>query len=488
MEPPPKRKTSPSLVANPFIKRRNLEWRISPPPLRSADRRRQQSASTPSTHTDGNPSMPEAGEPKTTPAAAAAADAVTAPTSTHTPAPSPPTSTSAAIEAGRLQISDHLTHFLHTLTLALSSRLPSPASLPLLPLPAYGSLFASALGSPRGAHFVVHQHDHPVAGPHYDLRLQINPTSSASWAVMYGLPGDPGAARKKVRNASETRVHCLWNHLVETGSAETGSLVVWDTGTYEVVEPPLLESSQGNDEDEEGVEGEEAGPTQQEKLARAFARRKIRVRLNGARLPRGYVVYLRLTREEDAAGRARADRTTAAAAEGRLRKRRRKKTVAAPETSSSESAGEEDGDSEHYDDGSAKVSAEEAARLSATERELRELEDEEVRRTNAYPGASNTIGSVHQRKWFLSIDREASGLVKRKGEGGKVVWVKEGEDQDASKREDGNGEDNRYQYPFYVRGPEHERSVLTGRLGAEVLQDEGVVGFVGRKGWRPVLG
>jgi hypothetical protein len=36
--------------------------------------------------------------------------------------------------------------------------------------------------------------------------------------------------------------------------------------------------------------------------------------------------------------------------------------------------------------------------LSAIERELRELEDKEVRRTNAYPGASNTIGSVHQQR------------------------------------------------------------------------------------------
>ena len=38
---------------------------------------------------------------------------------------------------------------------------------------------------------MIHQHDHPIAGLHYDLRLQINETSSASWAIMYALPGDP---------------------------------------------------------------------------------------------------------------------------------------------------------------------------------------------------------------------------------------------------------------------------------------------------------
>lgn len=41
--------------------------------------------------------------------------------------------------------------------------------------------------------------------------------------------------------------------------------------------------------------------------------------------------------------------------------------------------------------------------------------------------------------------------------------------------------------PFYVRGPEVERSVVTGRLGREVLEDEGVEGFVPRRGWRAVL-
>lgn len=63
--------------------------------------------------------------------------------------------------------------------------------------------------SPHGHHFVVHQHDHPVAGPHYDLRLQFSESSSISFAIMYGLPGDPNSKRLS-RNAIETRVHNLW--------------------------------------------------------------------------------------------------------------------------------------------------------------------------------------------------------------------------------------------------------------------------------------
>lgn len=122
---------------------------------------------------------------------------------------------------------------------------------------------------------------------------------------------------------------------------------------------------------------------------------------------------------------------------------------------------------------------------SAVERELRELEDDKVRATNAYPGASNTIGSVHQRKWYLSLDRVACGFVKDRGR-----WVDdtsrhdEDSDEDSASRQ---GVAQRLSYPFYVHGSETERSVVTGRLGLDVLRDEGVTDFLQRKGWKPVL-
>jgi uncharacterized membrane protein len=38
-----------------------------------------------------------------------------------------------------------------------------------------------------------------------------------------------------------------------------------------------------------------------------------------------------------------------------------------------------------------------------------------------------------------------------------------------------------------VLGREVERSVVTGRLAGEILADEGVDGFVPRRGWRGVV-
>lgn len=115
----------------------------------------------------------------------------------------------------------------------------------------------------------------------------------------------------------------------------------------------------------------------------------------------------------------------------------------------------------------------------ATEREIEEREDEEVRRTNAYPGATNSIGSVHQRRWYLSMDRYASGFrPQRREEGSKGdrrEWVRRWEEGKLLGFE-----------PFFVMGREVERSVFTGRTADEVMADEGVSSFVGRKGWRPV--
>jgi hypothetical protein len=113
-----------------------------------------------------------------------------------------------------------------------------------------------------------------------------------------------------------------------------------------------------------------------------------------------------------------------------------------------------------------------------------EDEDEKTRLTNAYPGATNSIGSIHQRRWFITLDRANSGFEPRTtGPPGdrKKTWVrKRNEDEDDPEALLGFD-------PFYVRGPEVERSVVTGRTGYEVLEDEGVEGFVPRRGWRPVL-
>ncbi|KAL0935126.1 uncharacterized protein CTRU02_209717 [Colletotrichum truncatum] len=434
-----KRPRSPELISNPFIKKCNLEWSLDIPSHPQADEEQKDDEEA-----GGGPSL------------------------------------SAALESGAATHRDPAAHFFaHLAGAALE---PYPKDTPRLPPAEFRHLFERSVGSDRGAHFVVHQHDHPVAGTHYDLRLQVNGASSVSWAVMYGLPGDPNSKRLN-RNATETRVHCLWNHVVETGSAETGSLVIWDCGTYEVlprVRPGVVDPDSGGEEAEEEEREDENEGTEQEKLARAFRERKIRVRLRGWRLPRDYVLNLRLTKGEDAEGRRKSARAL-----GKPRRRRRrggigeKAAAAAVETSSDDDDEEEEQRLGETDVVPEPGGGEGEKGLTEMERELRELEDEEVRRTNAYKGAENSVGSMYQRRWYLSLDREGSGFVK-----GRRGWVR---DREKKEEEEDDGGSGRLRFPFYVKGPEVERSVITGRLGEEVLRDEGVVGFVKRRGWKPVL-
>ncbi|KAF5562785.1 abc1 containing protein [Fusarium phyllophilum] len=403
-----KRPPSPGFVSNPFIKRRNLEWTLD------------------------------------------------------TPSPSQ-LPTTADIESGSATIEDHLSHFEAHLSRHILS--PSPLSIS-----SYSSLYTENFGSSAGAHFVVHQHDHPIAGTHYDLRLQINETSSASWAIMYGLPGDPQSKRLN-RNATETRIHCLWNHLIETASASTGSLLIWDSGTYSILPRQSKHAPTTDPSSPTPSPGPSSVPTQQALLHAAFQNRKIRIRLHGSRLPNPYVLNLRLTRSEDVAGRVRSGKTH------RKRLRRHAQVETQPETSDEDS----EGDASEYVPSNTDAGTN-ADDLSAMEREIRELEDEEVRRTNAYPGASNTIGSVHQRRWYLSLDRPACGFVEERTKNRSIRKL-----EDGTETENKQSDNGRLSYPFHVRGPDHERSVLTGRLGADILQDEGVDKFIQRKGWKPVL-
>jgi hypothetical protein len=160
-----KRPASPELIANPFVKKRNLDWTVS-----MLDDEQQ----------PAQPSLP------------------TSASARYHKEP-----TTAAVESGTESISNHLDVF--SKAIAAHTR-PGVATLSV---ESYRSLYTSNAGSPDGAHFVIHQHDHPLAGTHYDLRLQINETSSVSWAIMYGLPGDVNSTRLN-RNATETRIHCLW--------------------------------------------------------------------------------------------------------------------------------------------------------------------------------------------------------------------------------------------------------------------------------------
>lgn len=117
------------------------------------------------------------------------------------------TPSTSAVESGESYIHDPLSFFSAKL-LSYSHPAP-PVPAPRLAYEEWVALYKRNNQQPHGRHFVIHQHDHPVAGIHYDLRLQCNEVSSVSWAVVYGMPGDPNSVRLN-RGAVETRVHSLW--------------------------------------------------------------------------------------------------------------------------------------------------------------------------------------------------------------------------------------------------------------------------------------
>lgn len=260
--------------------------------------------------------------------------------------------------------------------------------------------------------------------------------------------------------AIETRVHNLWNNLIESASHATGSLLIWDTGEYEVLDRPQQKKAQMTDDELSDLDhDDQASEPQNERLVKAFQSRHIHLRLHGQRLPAGYTIALRLPRQ-DAQKKPRNPKI----------KRRRIDPAKAAELKRVQSA-QEDTASESDNvptEASSVVDAgdmDEAALASEAENEE---QDAAIRANNAYSGATNSIGSIHQRHWFLTLDRKRSGFVKAKAGPDEGRWV-------------GGFE------PFFVRGREVERSVVTGRSAEEIMIDEGVQGYQLRKMWMPIL-
>ena len=451
-----------NVIDNPFIKPENKSWHlispaslkrtISPPPSIPKNLRNEPTVSSSETNTDEHPGTAE-------------------------------------VEAGEATVADQTAFW--RAKLREFDRL-HVAGIPKLSIPNYVNLYSEHAGNTSGSHFVIHQHDHPVAGTHYDLRLQCNPTSSISFAIMYGLPGDPNSLRLN-RNATETRVHCLWNHLIETASLTTGSMLIWDTGFYEVL-PFKQEPSIHGDSDSDISQYEDASEqvlTEQHKLHQAFAQRKMRFRLHGTRLPASYTISLRLTTENN--------RLEQPAPPSRKRKRGAPRIARKPSrrSTSSGSASDTDTPADMGPFGSGKLkrslsslvrhetppptNSRSAETLPSSGADPggsdHETEDQEaIRKDNAYPGATNDIGSIHQRKWFMSMDRLASGFVPEKDVNGTRIW---------SRKLNNDGILRGFE-KFQVLGRDVERSIVTGRLASDIMDDEHVVGFVPRGLWRGV--
>jgi hypothetical protein len=504
----------------------------------------------------------------------------------------------AQVEAGIEEVVDHVAFFSEKLS---AFTLP-PSSLPRLSHVDWLELYDRNQSS-SGHHFVIHQHDHPVAGTHYDLRLQINATSSISFAIMYGLPGDPNSKRLN-RNATETRVHCLWNHLIETASPQTGTMLIWDTGEYEVLQRVQAASNAQSDTEidsdpDSSFQSHFMPVSEPEKLASAFSSRKIRLRLHGTRLPKGYTLYIRLTKENDRSQQPKAPAFKRRRKAPDVDKRSRAARSNTPPSSSSPSSAddrslspdrpsdstdntqatrnpthrrlrrnvsslkrraspppqtrravdpttldiklqhsepveadppwhEQRAPADQRDTKHAPVDEVAAASKSTADDTENEREQEQIRLQNAYPGATNSVNSIHQRKWYLSLDRTLSGFLsiptpsRVPNHHAKTYWVPVGslssphsseidtepaQTAPVSIRIDADGavmpqngirmdkqqrllkvNKNAHGFTrFHVLGREHERSIVTGRLAADILSDEGVERYVPRGLWRAVV-
>lgn len=242
----------------------------------------------------------------------------------------------------------------------------------------------------------------------------------------------------------ETRVHNLWNNLIESASHATGSLLIWDIGEYEVLHVQR-KRQQTSDDEMSDEEINDSTKSQSERLFEAFQSRRIHLRLHGTRLPHNYTITMRLPSHNNRVSQSQKPK----------RKRRRIIKLREPLTSDSDS---------EITSGSGTPGAE-GEKDNVETAMASEDEGEEMRLNNAYPGSFNTIGSIHQRHWIITLDRERSGFRKEKNNS---AWIGDW-------------------CPFNVLGREYERSVVTGRLADEVMADDRVERFVGRKMWRPII-
>ena len=210
-----KRADAPDVVENPFVKRQNTSWTVGPPASLTAGVSPPRSRRpTKGVADDTRPAVDlikaAPGEPESRSKA----------TKEIVPDDSPAT---AAVESGDVGLEDPVSFFSAKLLEAARSEHLGVTRI------SHGDWLDIYHRNqhPHGRHFVIHQHDHPVAGTHYDLRLQCNATSSISWACMYGLPGDPNSRRLN-RNATETRVHNLWVGQLKSHESNYSSIVSTD--------------------------------------------------------------------------------------------------------------------------------------------------------------------------------------------------------------------------------------------------------------------